>query len=135
MRKFTILILVIAVALGGCASLRNPFASGKFNSAFWKADVAAVKAAAKGTLDDVRAVMAELCPMTSDVLAVANDPTNQELARAVVSDSAVQKNVNNVNSAVRLLDDACRIGDATSAKGILVAAASAINDAKVIFAK
>ncbi len=130
-----ILILCAALLLAGCATLQDPFAGGKFNSAVWKADVAAVKAATKSTLDDVRAVMDELCPVTGTVLAVANNPANQELARAVVSDSAVQKNVNNVNNAVKLLDDACRIGDAASARVVLVAAAQTINDAKVIFSK
>lgn len=127
--------LVTTLALGGCITLQNPFVGGKFNSAIWRADVAAVKAAARGTIDEVRAVMAELCPVTGQVLAIVNDPTNQQLARTVASDSAIQKNVGNVNAAVRLLDDACRIGDAALARGVLVAAAQTINDAKVIFGK
>lgn len=130
-----ILAPCLALTLAGCVTVQNPFIGGKFNAAVWKADIAAVRAAAKSGLDDVRAVMDELCPVTGQVLTAVNDPQNQALARTVASDSAVQKNVNNVNSAVRLLDDACRIGDAASARVVLVASAQAINDAKVIFAK
>jgi hypothetical protein len=127
--------IILALAITGCASLKNPFVDGKFNSAVWKADMVAVKSAVKTGGQAVLDVMDELCPAVPDASTAVNDPTNAATAVAYLgSASAAQKWANNANDALTLFADACRTRNAASAKAVLERAAQAINDAKAIFA-
>src|SRR3954465_9827498 len=126
-----LLTLTLALALGGCATfgLPDPWASGKFDIGVWQADLAQIKAAAKTGGQAALAAMDALCPGVSQASAIVNNPSNVAAANAVFGPNNSVKNLNNINSALLLLGDACKVRDAAIAKDVIVAGAQAINDA------
>lgn len=135
MRKL-LLIVPLALALSGCASfgLQDPFASGKFDPAIWKADMDKVKAAAKTGGQAALDAMDALCPSVAQASVVVNDPAYVGAAQSVFGVNGSTKALNNINDGLYLLSSACAVRNADSAKQAIVLGAQAINDAKRIFA-
>lgn len=132
-----LLLLATALSLGGCASigLKDPWGSGKFDLAVWQADMQQIRAAAKTGGQAALAAMDALCPGIPQASNVVNDPRNQSAAQALFGVHNATKNINNINAALTLLNDACAVRDAKVARDVIVTGAQAINDAKAIFAK
>lgn len=135
MRKL-LLVIPLAFALSGCASLGlvDPFASGKFDAAVWKADLAKVKSAAQQGGQAALDAMDALCPSVAQASTVVNDPAYVGAAQSVFGVNGSTKALNNINDGLYLLSSACAVRNANSAKQAIVLGAQAINDAKLIFA-
>lgn len=132
-----LIIIVTALALGGCATLegfQNPFAGGKFDAAVWKADMVKIKAAAKQGGQAALDTMDALCPSVSQASAAVTDPVYVGTAQAVFGVNGSTKALSNISDGLRILADACAVRDAKTAAQAIVLGAQAINDARLILA-
>lgn len=148
MKNVLRLFAVVAVSLGLAAcvvTIPNPFGgpvltlTGNYENDLpsIQAYVASLKAGAKADAATARGWLLELCPLIPQAEAQLNDPQTMTYIvagakLANMTDSALQKQLANVNAGLNVADKACATGTAPNWGTALIAAVDAVTTIRTL---